>query len=158
MCSSDLENMSYTFILHCVEFLVVCVCYLSHTPCVCLTWCLTWYQSGWLLALLQIEWAICVYALCISAKFLTILQHLETFRSSVLLPFRSVLKRSSIQNPWQRSEIDFEEEQQWCWRSASEGFLNSDFFSAFSAFNFALESCWKYCSKWGFEEKSWFFK
>jgi len=78
------KKESLTLILHCVESLV-CVCILLiHHVCAS-TWCLTWYQSRRLLALLQIEWAILCLWPAYLQKFLAFLQHSEIGSSTAHL-------------------------------------------------------------------------
>ena len=143
----------------CVESLVCVFIFLIHHVCA-LTWCLTWYQSWRSLALLQFEWAICVYGLCISAKILIIFAALRDCCSSYFAAFKRratfFLKRSTIQNLWQHSKIDFEQEQQWCWRNTSEVFLNSNVFLQSLHFKLCIWSAAGYYLNWISEEISWF--
>ena len=132
---------SLTLILHCVLSLL-CVCvHLSHTPCVCLTWCLTWYQSGRLLALLHIEWAICVYGLCISAKILDIFASLRVFVALIL-------QHSEILS-WRRAAFKIcGSTQKLVLKKSNTAHLKVDFFLQFLSIKFCiLESCWKNCLK-----------
>ena len=138
----------------CVESLVCVFIFLIHHVCVS-TWCLTWYQSGWLLTLLQIEWAICVYGLCIFAKILLIFAALRVSAANIL-------PLSSVKYFLQHSEICFEkkkhseigstgfEEEQHC---ASEGFLTAYFSCNFCIlFCTILKRCWKIFSTVGLLE------
>ena len=139
-----------------LSFSCVCVCVILPIHHVCAsTWCLTWYQSGRLLALLQIEWAICIYGLCISTKILDIFAALRVSAAVFLPPFRSFLKRSSIQNPSIQKLAAF---QHWFWKKkkSSTAHLKVDFFLQFLPIKFCiLKSCWK-LFKLNFWRNFWF--
>ena len=125
-------------ILHCVLSLS-CVCDFFLIRHVCAsTWCLTWYQSGRLLALLQIEWAICVYGLCISAKILEIFVALRVSAVEIFPHSECGFGEGATFRNWQHSGIGFEERQ----HCPSEGF-HSNFSLQFLLIKMCnLKSCW----------------